>query len=236
MTPYYEHGGITIYHGDCREVLSRLDLVDLIVTDPPYGIGYVSGQRDAMGTLGPIVGDRDSAAVVEILGLAVKTLREARHAYIFGPLDLSSLPLGGRTELIWDKGSVGMGDLSLPWGSSHERIAFGVRIKSAKNRSDGYGNGAARLRRGTVLRVPRMNSRQNANHPTEKPVALLRELIESSSRIGEIVLDPFMGCGSTLVAAAKEARRAIGIEIEERYCEIAAKRLQQEVLPLEQPA
>jgi DNA modification methylase len=67
-------------------------------------------------------------------------------------------------------------------------------------------------------------------HPTEKPVMLLRQLIEASSLHGDVVLDPFLGSGSTVVAARTEGRRAVGIEIEERYCEIAAKRLAQEVL------
>ena len=89
------------------------------------------------------------------------------------------------------------------------------------------------MRRGTVLRYPNTRGRGATRHPTEKPVALLRELIESSSRFGETVLDPFIGSGSTLVAAALEGRKAIGIEIEERYCEIAANRLAHGALPLE---
>ncbi len=92
------------------------------------------------------------------------------------------------------------------------------------------------MRRGTVLRSLRPHSRLVNRHPTEKPVDILRELIESSSRIGELVLDPFAGVGSTLVASWLESRRAIGIEIEERYCEIAAKRLEQEVIPIEASA
>jgi DNA modification methylase len=227
VTPYYDDGQCVIYHGDCLDVLPHLPECDLIVTDPPYGIEFRSNQRNTMGAFEFIRGDDDPDGVVNALGAAMRKLRIGRHAYVFGPLDLSALPLGGCVELIWDKGIVGMGDVTLPWGSSHERITFGVHKPSAKNRADGEGKGAARLRRGSVLRFQRMHSTQNAAHPTEKPTLLLRELIESSSHIGESVLDPFMGSGSTLVAAKLEGRRAIGVELEERYCEIAARRLQQ---------
>jgi site-specific DNA-methyltransferase (adenine-specific) len=83
-----------------------------------------------------------------------------------------------------------------------------------------------------VLRVPRIIGAACQRHPTEKPVRLIRELIESSSCIDETLLDPFCGVGSALIAARVEGRLAIGIEIEEKYCEIAAKRLAQDVLPL----
>lgn len=225
MTPYYEADGVALYCGNAKDVIPELPTYDVLVTDPPYGIDFQSHRRDTMGEFQKIAGDTDPAEVLRVLSLALDKLRVGRHAYIFGPLDLSSLPLGGLLELIWDKGIAGMGDLSLPWGISHERINFGVYTPSKKNRADGYGKGAARLRRGSILSFQRAHSRQNSNHPTEKPVQLLRELIESSSHIGELVLDPFAGVGSTLIAARQEGRRSIGIEIEERYCEIAAKRL-----------
>ncbi len=118
-------------------------------------------------------------------------------------------------------------------GVEHEYIQFGVYIPSTWNRKDGRGNLAARLRKGSVLNIQRLNATAITNHPSEKPVRLLRELIESSSCIDEIILDPFMGVGSSLKAAEVEGRNAIGIEIDERYCEIAAKRLSQEVFEFE---
>jgi site-specific DNA-methyltransferase (adenine-specific) len=84
---------------------------------------------------------------------------------------------------------------------------------------------AARLRQGSILSFQRPNSRAAKRHPTEKPVGLLRRLIESSSLIGETVFDPFLGSGSTLVAAIAEDRMGVGIEIDERYAETAAKRV-----------
>lgn len=233
MRPYFERDGITIYHADCRDVLPTLEAgsVDLLVTDPPYGVGWESGYRAE--SFGPIVGDADQSTALAALSLAVPLVRDFRHVYIFGRFDLSALPLCSAVELIWDKVNANAGDLTLPWGNQHEYIQFAVHVPSRANRKSGRGNATARLRRGSVLSYLRPTASAVTRHPTEKPVPLLRELIESSSRFGETVLDPFMGVGSTLVAAELEGRRAIGIEIEERYCEIAAKRLSQLVLPME---
>ena len=96
--------------------------------------------------------------------------------------------------------------------------------QSAVARERGSGRLSARLRKGAVIRCQRTNGQATKYHPTQKPVDVLRQLIESSSLLGELVLDPFMGVGSTLVAAIAEERRAIGIEVEEKYCERAAER------------
>lgn len=235
MTPYYEQDGITIYHGDCREILPTLDLVDLVLTDPPYGVNYESNFRQQ--TWGKIEGDDGSLDIAECISLTLRRLPPNRHIYVFGPLDLSSLAVGPTVELIWDKGKVGSGDLSLPWGPSHERIAFAVHKPYQSMKANGGGRLAARLRQGSVIRCPKINNGRGAtNHPTEKPTALLRQLIESSSCFGETVLDPFMGSGSTLIAAQMEGRGAIGIELSEAHCETAVKRLQQTILPLEMAA
>ncbi len=230
--PYYEDesAGITIYHGDCREILPSLEPVDLILTDPPYGVKFESGHREM--AFGGIVGDHNTEAAIGGLQIALPLLKRGRHVYVFGRYDLSLLPLSEPVELIWDKGNKNSGDLSNPWGNQHEYIQFCVYNISKANRTDGAGRLSARMRKGSVLRHLRPNGSAVNRHPTEKPVTLLRELIESSSCIGETVLDPFMGSGSTLEASRREGRRAIGIEIEERYCEIAVKRLCQGVLRL----
>ena len=237
MTPYFESEGIVVYHGDSREVLPTLaaNCADVMVTDPPYGVDFQSARRK--DKLAKITGDDGSLDVPAVLAQALRLLRRGRHVYIFGRFDLSELPLCSPAELIWDKEIVGTGNLELPWATSHENITFAVYEISKANREKGYGNLAARMRRGSVIRCQRMQSGQVKNHPTEKPVPLLRQLIESSSVWGETVLDPFMGSGSTLVAARLEGRRAIGIEVDERYCETAVRRLQaiapeQEVLAI----
>jgi site-specific DNA-methyltransferase (adenine-specific) len=148
---------------------------------------------------------------------------------VFGSLDVAPLTVGATCDLIWDEGKHGSGNLDIPWGTSHERIAFGVWSPFPSHKGDGAS--IVRRRRGSVLRYGTSNNGRGASmHPTRKPVQLLRELIEASSLFGEVVLDPFMGSGSTLEAARLECRRAVGIELEERYCEIAASRCAQDVL------
>lgn len=227
IKPYYEDADATLYLGDCREVLPQLvrDAADLLVTDPPYEIDYKSNR----GNHDRIAGDDGSLDIQACLALACKKLRRGRHAYVFGGGALDRTPLAAAVELIWDKELVGMGDLSLPWSRSHEPITFAVYEPSQANRDKGYGGLAARLRQGSVLRVQRVQGAATTRHPTEKPVPLLRQLIESSSVWGETVLDPFVGVGSTMIAARLEGRRSIGVELDERYAEIAAKRLSAEV-------
>jgi site-specific DNA-methyltransferase (adenine-specific) len=225
VNPYYDEDGITIYHGDCRDVLPKLEVeADLLITDPPYGVSWQSGRQQKFGVMR---GDEGALDVVELLALALTRLKRCGHIYVFGDFDLSTLPLGNSCELIWDKEICGLGDLEQPWGPQHERITFAVYEFSKQNRLKGTGALSARVRKGSILRVPRLQSGAVNRHPTEKPVLLLRQLIESSSVIGDLVLDPFMGSGSTLEAARKEDRRAIGIEIDERYCEVAASRFNQ---------
>jgi DNA modification methylase len=232
VNPYYQEDGITIYHGDCRELLPSLaaESVDLIITDPPYGVQWQSSFR-GQASFDLMANDHSTDCAIESTRIALLALREARHVYLFGRYDLSGLLLTESAEIIWDKGMTGLGDLAIPWGTSHEYIQFCQHRKSRANLARGDGRLAARLRRGTVLRYQRPNSGE-VRHPSEKPVELICELIESSSCRGETVLDYFAGVGSTLVAAKAEGRKAIGIEIEEKYCEIAAKRLAQGVLAL----
>ena len=204
MKPYYEHAGITIYHGDCREILPTLK-ADVVVTDPPYGMAYRSGYSGAT-----VAADEDVSARDRILALWGE-----KPAIVFGRWS-EPRPAGTVVRLVWDKGEwPGMGDLSLPWGPSDEEIYI-------------LGRGFVGKRTGTVLRSNRIGAAE-AEHPTQKPDWLMVRLIKACPP--GVVLDPFMGSGTTLVAAKLEGRQAIGIEIEERYCEIAARRLAQEVLP-----
>lgn len=226
--PYYQDDLVTLYHGDCRDILPSIEPADLIVTDPPYGVDFRSNRRG--DKFDRIAGDDDPDGMASLVaGVIRNNLRTGRHAYVFGPLNFRPLLAAGIVQqpvtLIWDKGILGMGNLSIPWASQHEDIQFMVAVKSKANVGKGNGKLSARLRRGSVLAYQRPHSMGANRHPTEKPVPLLRELIESSSCFGETVLDPFVGSGSTLVAASLEGRKSIGIELDERYCEIAAQRL-----------
>jgi site-specific DNA-methyltransferase (adenine-specific) len=203
MKPYYERDGITIYHGDCREILPHVK-ADCVVTDPPFGMSYCSGWQER-----PIANDHDTSARDTFLQAWAP-----KPAVVFGRWDCPR-PEGVRARLIWDKGEwPGMGDLQFPWGPSDEEAYV-------------IGDGFAGRRMGTVMRVRRLPG-ASLLHPNEKPPELLQIILQRCPP--GVILDPFMGSGTTLVAAKLEGRKAIGIEIEERYCEIAAKRLAQGVL------
>jgi DNA modification methylase len=225
LNPYFEREGFTLFFGDCREILPTLGKwsMDLLVTDPPYGMSYESNYRTGE-RFGKIVGDDGFLDVPGILLTAANVLRRWRHIYVFGEVTLQP-PYTAQTELIWSKTSAsGRGNMEIPWGKVHESIQFAVRAADKGEVSGKRGKGAARLRQGTVLECDPV-PRGKMQHSTEKPVALLQRLVESSSLIGDRVFDPFAGSGSTLVAAMLEGRVATGIEIDERYAEVAATRL-----------
>ena len=213
--PYYERDGIVIYHGDCREILPHLK-ADVVVTDPPYGLGgdlSFSGSFSAQ-RFGVQEWDKDLTARDDVIRL----WGEKPYAMFCSPRRIDNLPPHRETPLIWDKGDMpAMGDCSFPWRTTYELICIN-------------GDGWSGRRDACVLRYPHNTSvASQVGHPSAKPVWLMATLISKAPP--GIVLDPFMGSGTTLVAAKLEGRKAIGIEIEERYCEIAAKRLSQGVLP-----
>lgn len=222
----------TLILGDARDPATRPPgQYDLLCTDPPYGVQWESGRRtNAYGQLAGDDGTVDWTAVLgEWAGGETTGLRKNRHAYVFGyrPDQLiAPLRLGGTAELIWDKAQVGSGDLSAPWGTEHEPITFGVKVPSPSNRVKGDGRLSARLRQGSVITAKRPNSGQ-VRHPTEKPLQLMRQLIESSTVLGDLVVDPCAGTGSTLVAAILAGRRAWGVEIDERWADIALGRVRE---------
>lgn len=220
MKPYYSDDAVTIYHGDCRELLEAWDAGlgvisgAVMVTDPPYGMGHRSGKAGAFGDCA-IAGDETTDARDAVLAAW-----SPRPALVFGRWSVPKPP-GTKTTLTWDKGDlIGMGDLSLPWGPSTEEIYV-------------LGTGFVGKRGRSVLRYqgigPYQQARGERVHPTQKPVELLRDLISKCPPLASVV-DPFMGSGTTLRAAKDLGRKAVGVEIDEAYCEIAAKRMAQEVL------
>lgn len=228
--PYYTGSRATLYVGDCRQVAAQLEprSMDLMLADPPYGVDWQSGWRK--DTFDRMAGDDGSVDWPEVLGgMVTRLLRNHRHIYVFG-YDANTLTgpcrLGSTAELVWDKEHLGPGDLSLPWGPEHERFAFGFYEWSKVNREKGRGRLSARLRQGSVVRAARPNSGQ-VRHPDEKPVALLRTLVEASSCPGETVFDPTAGVCSSGVAAVLAGRRWVGIELDERYAAIGAARLRE---------
>lgn len=216
VSPYYtsEDGRIIVYCGDARAILPTLTY-DVLVCDPPYGGMLRSGWSGAFGDCA-VAGDEST----ELRDWAIAEAGDV-PMIVFGSPRLPR-PKVLCNVLVWDKGEhVGMGDLSFPWKPNHEEIYV-------------IGSGFTGRRTGSVLRfnaiagtVALVNGR---HHPTEKPTALMQALIDKCP--DGVIVDPFMGSGSTLRAAANLGRRAIGIEIKERYCSIACTRLQQQALPI----
>jgi DNA modification methylase len=208
-TPYYSDEFVTLYHGDCRQVTEWL-AADVLVTDPPYGMGYISNRvKDRERK--PIQGDETT----DLRDDALAAWGD-RPAIVFGTWR-QPRPTAMRHLLVWDKGNdLGTGDLTLPWGHTHEEVYI-------------FGRGFVGGRVPSVLRVSKLHhqSVSRPDHPTPKPVNLIEQLIAKCPY--GVISDPFAGSGSTLIAARNQRRKAIGVEIEERYCEIAANRLAQDV-------
>ncbi len=225
-----------LYLADCRDVLPTLakESCDLLLTDPPYGVDWQSGQRAQ--AFARMAGDVDAAWVPEALSMAGLAVRRNRHAYVFGDFPLEEFPLRFRTTLIWDKMLHGSGDLSLCWAPSHEPIMFCIRAPDRAKANMEGGKVPARLRGGSIPSYKRPNANGVKLHPTQKPVPLLRRLIESSTFPGERVLDPFVGCGSTIVAAVAEGRTITACEVDEGYCEEAVRRADRAIDAMEQLA
>lgn len=216
-----------MWHGNAADVFANIatESVDLVITDPPYGQEWVSGRRkDAFD---PLHGDGADAeardAIRNVLAQCVRAVGQNRHLYIFGPSDvLEGLKVSEAVEMIWDKGTLGAGDLTATWGPAHEPITFCVS-KHRHGGKRGTSTVPTRLRKGTVLRHTRPTGRK-VRHPSEKPVGLIRELVESSSRVDELVLDPYAGSGSTAVAALIAGRRAVVVESDTQYIPLIVDR------------
>jgi DNA modification methylase len=247
VNPYYSDDTVTIYHGDALDVLSDISpAIDAVVTDPPYasggrteasrpgGGGSVSHRqmenaekRGALWAARPIENDQMTTTgfvwLMRSMAYRCRTLLPDGGSFVsfidwrqwpnlVGALETCNLRVQGM--VVWDKGSIGLGN---GFRGQHELICHASKgVPAIYDKSCG-----------NVLQAGRVTP---TDHPSPKPVGLLSRLIEVGAPPGGIVLDPFMGSGSTVRAAADVGRKAIGIEVEERYCEIAAKRMAQEVL------
>jgi DNA modification methylase len=227
--PYFQDGAVTIYHGDCKDILPELPKVDLVLTDPPYGgnlsidfadrFTHKSGSwwkntdRSTEARHSPVIGDDKPFDPLPLLQI------ESKAKVLWGANWYASrLPDRGGWW-VWDKRN-GKRDVSAAdWPMSEVELAW-----------TDIGKGA-RIFRYTWFGLIRDGEHGLHLHPTQKPEALMKWCIQRSNTYG-LVLDPYMGSGTTLRAAKDLGRKAIGIEIEEKYCQIAARRMVQEVMSL----
>jgi DNA modification methylase len=230
MSVYYEDDYVTLYHGDCLTEHREWLTADVLVTDPPYGMKYKSNKLNKARSADPIANDETA----ECRDAALAEWGE-KPAVAFGTWRVLK-PASVKNVLIWDKGTdLGMGavnGVATPWGLSHEEIyilgKWPALVPGGRVREGGTPS-----RVPSVLRVPKPNNASAdriTDHPTPKPVPLMERLIERCPP--GVIADPFAGSGATLIAAKNLGRRVIGVELEERYCEIIANRCAQDVLDI----
>jgi DNA modification methylase len=224
IKPYYEHGGITIYNADCREVLPELGRFDLLLTDPPYGIGADNAAYNAAQQRLKANGLSKAGRGWKDYGesnwdqsrpdaTVFSTLRSvSQYQIVWGGNYFADILPASQCWLGWDKGQrdFSLADMELAWTSFDNASRMVV------------------VPRGKALRDGKV-------HPTQKSQEVMNWCIVAvadryAKKAPQTILDPFMGSGTTLVAAKNLGRTAVGIELEEKYCEIAALRLSQEVM------
>lgn len=209
-----------VIRGDCLEVMKQIPdkSVDLVLTDPPYGMDYQSSRRT--DKFEKIENDISLEWVRPFLLEVFRILKDDTHIYFFCNdyaisefrRELVSTGFTPKRTLVWVKNNHTSGDLEGDYGNKTEFILYAQKGRRELN-------GKRETNVINCARVPDMQ------HPTQKPTQLLQFLLEKSTSKGEIVLDPFLGSGTTAVAAKQLNRNFIGIEISEKYCEIARKRI-----------
>ena len=220
MSLYYQDDYVTLYHGDCLTEHKEWLTADVLVTDPPYGMSYGGfggrkGEPSRARGKHTIAGDSTTGARDQVL-----TAWGDGPALVFGKWT-EPRPANVKARLIWDKRPCGfIGDVKMPWGSTEEEIYV-------------LGKGFVGKRSSNIVSSPTLMSADASrpDHPTPKPIPLMEVLIEKCPP--GVVADPFSGSGATLIAARNLGRKSIGVELEEKYCEIVAKRLDQQVIDFE---
>jgi len=237
---YYHDDYTCIYHGDCREILPQMGdgSLDMIWTDPPYGHGNHDGDWNARlnqhrGLEDKPIANDDAAGMRDVVDFALKEAARIlkkdccccggggpRPTFAWVANRIEGEGLRFFHSLSWDKNNPGLG---WRYRRQHEMVMVahreGGRLLWADDKT-------------ATPNVFRSAKPRESAHPNIKPLELISWFIGNHTRENHIILDPFMGSGTTLVAAKNLGRRAIGIEIEQKYCDIAVKRLSQEVLPL----
>lgn len=218
MKPYYEKDGIAIYHGDCSDIVPKLNRYDVTITDPPYGLSDNSGKvmQSAGGASKLHIGDWDRRVEFDWLSLIDRgTTLFAFHDHKMATVVYDEAVRLGWTlkhYFFWYKGEGGV--------NPRRNFVNAVEMGAWFARKGYAWNGGGSCT--NLLRIPRQRT---PHHPTQKPEQLMLHLIQTLTNEGDTILDPFMGSGTTLVAAKKLGRRAIGIEKSKEYCTIASSRV-----------
>jgi site-specific DNA-methyltransferase (adenine-specific) len=219
--PYYEDEFVTLFHGDCLEVTDWLD-ADVLVTDPPYGIAWTQNSmhytRSIIPTKNAVKNDENTDVRDEVL-----LMWGDKPAIVFGSWRMPK-PEKTKQRLIWHKTKLNPGMSKAPWYSADEEIYI-------------IGKGFTGKPKQTVIQTYEARGggdglSAQTGHPTPKPVGLMEQLISKCP--AGVVADPFAGSGATLIAARNLGRKAIGVELEEKYCEIIARRLSQQAFNFEE--
>lgn len=228
-TPFYQDDYVTLYHGDCLDpdLVAIWGGADVLVTDPPYGINY-----QPRGTYHPTSGKTDPSSLDQVANDQTLDVRDDvlefwgdKPAILFGSWRQAP-PQGVRHRLIWHK-------QGMPPGPA--RAAFMTQDEEIYVLGEGLVATSPPMRSVLTTTEHRSMHVQSVGHPTPKPLPLMSQLIDRCPEAWQVA-DPFAGSGSTLVAAKQLGRKAIGIELEEKYCEIAANRCSEVmVLPMREP-
>ena len=212
MKPYYQDKYATIYHGDSEQLVKEIDGYNVVITDPPYGMSYQSAWRTEWQRKEKIIGD-------DHFPMWVFELKPSVASFVFCRWDnLKEIPKP-TSFIVWNKLRHSMGDLNHEFGRMWEGVAFYA------GEAHKWSNG----RPVDIIPAPCVPP-ERLLHPNEKPLGIINALLDTCISPETVVLDCFCGSGSTLQACKDNRVKSVGIELDERYCEIAAKRLSQEVL------
>ena len=216
IAPTWQAGDVQLFLGDCLEILPQLEAgsVDAVITDPPYGIGAEKG-TNGFGESKHTVNHYNDNWTKPPKAVFDNMLRISNKVFIFGGNYFTDLLPQSDCWLVWDKvGEIKFenpfSDCELVWTSLSKKT-----VKKYLYILQGF-----------------IGKEKDRYHPTQKPIALMKMLINQFSNEGDTILDPFAGSGTTLVACVQTGRKGIGIEIEEKYFDIAVKRIQQAQLQI----
>jgi site-specific DNA-methyltransferase (adenine-specific) len=219
---YYQDDLVTLYHGDCLELTDWVN-ADVLVTDPPYGIAW----KQTKGTYGPDMKNRPKQTYIvnSVANDETTEIRDAvldlwgnKPAVVFGSWRKPRPPLTEH-RLIWHKAGMPPGAANAPFMTQDEEIYIW---------GQGFRKSSPPLRSVIKTQEHRPTAVRMTGHPTPKPISLMEILIDRTP--AGVIADPFAGSGATLIAARNMGRQIIGVELEERYCEIIANQLQQQTL------